>query len=235
MKTPDPASVGEARRAKADDAPSGTRSIATTAELRSAVNACRRCPLWRAATQGVAGEGPEPASLMLVGEQPGDVEDVEGRPFVGPAGAILDRALEEAEIDRDAVYVTNAVKHFKFEPRGRRRLHAKPNAAEIQACHWWLAQELRLVKPKLAVALGATAARGLLGRPVTIATMRGTAVPLNESTHVWVTIHPSYLLRIQDETARRSEYVRFVQDLQGAKEWIRQWLRTHVPQRREQA
>jgi DNA polymerase len=157
---------------------------------------------------------------MLVGEAPGDTEDLQGHPFIGPAGAMLDRALVEAGMDRQSVYVTNAVKHFKFEPRGKRRLHVKPSAGEIQACNWWLEQELRLVAPKLVIALGATAARALLGRMVTIAQTRGTPIELSAKTHLWVTIHPSFLLRIPDETSRRAEYMRFVQELQAASQWI---------------
>jgi DNA polymerase len=157
---------------------------------------------------------------MLVGEAPGDSEDLQGRPFVGPAGAMLDRALEEAGMDRKSVYVTNAVKHFKFEPRGKRRLHVKPGAGEIQACHWWLEEELRLVSPKLVIALGATAARALLGRVVTIAQTRGTALQLSATAHLWVTIHPSFLLRIPDESRKRAEYQRFVQELTDAHRWV---------------
>jgi DNA polymerase len=153
---------------------------------------------------------------MLVGEAPGDQEDLQGHPFVGPAGAMLDRALEDAGMDRQSVYITNAVKHFKFEPRGKRRLHVKPNASEIQACNWWLEQEMRLVSPKLVIALGATAARALLGRVVTIAQTRGSALPLSDTTDLWVTIHPSFLLRIPDERRRRAEYQRFVQELTEA-------------------
>jgi DNA polymerase len=133
---------------------------------------------------------------------------------------MLDRALEEAGMDRKSVYVTNAVKHFKFEPRGKRRLHVKPNAVEIQACNWWLEEELRLVSPKLVIALGATAARALLGRVVTIAQTRGTPLTLNDTTSLWVTIHPSFLLRIPDETRRHAEYKRFVEELTGAHQWI---------------
>jgi uracil-DNA glycosylase family protein len=158
--------------------------------------------------------------LMIVGEVPGDQEDLQGHPFVGPAGAMLDRALEEAGMDRQSIYVTNAVKHFKFEPRGKRRLHVKPSVAEIQACNWWLRQEMRLVSPRLVIALGATAARALLGRVVTIAQSRGNSITLNDTTSLWVTIHPSFLLRIPDEVRRRAEYARFVQELTGAHRWI---------------
>jgi uracil-DNA glycosylase len=185
------------------------------------VNACKRCGLWRNAMQGVPGEGPRKADVMLVGEQPGDQEDETGHPFVGPAGMILDRALKEAGITRKDVFVSNAVKHFKFEPRGKRRLHMKPNAEEIQACRWWLAEELKFVEPKIVVALGATAARSLLGRTVTVSSMRGLPTPFMETMHLWVTVHPSYLLRIPDHSAQRAEYAKFVHDLEGAAAWIK--------------
>lgn len=158
--------------------------------------------------------------MMFVGEQPGDAEDLAGHPFVGPAGAILDRALIDAGIDRRKVFVSNAVKHFKFEPRGKRRLHSKPNATEIEACRWWLTEELKFVTPKLIVVLGATAARSVLGHTVTISALRGLPTPYTSEAHVWVTVHPSYLLRIPDDAQRRAEYARFVSDLEGAKEWL---------------
>ncbi len=203
------------------DGPSGTRRVDSITDLRDAVNQCRRCSRWETATQGVPGEGRKRARLMLVGEVPGDAEDRAGHPFVGPAGVLLNRALREAGIDRREVFVTNAVKHFEFEQRGKRRLHVKPSLAEVDACNWWLIEELRLVGPKLAVALGATAARGLLGRSVTISAMRGRPVPLGAVTHVWVTVHPSSLLRIPDETQRRAEFVRFVEELSEVSEWLR--------------
>jgi uracil-DNA glycosylase family protein len=223
MKHEDDHPSPRTRSLPADDdtnALTGARTLKSTRELPEAVNACRRCTLWKTATQGVPGEGKAPNELMLVGEAPGDSEDLQGRPFVGPAGAMLDRALEEAGMDRQSVYVTNAVKHFKFEPRGKRRLHVKPNAAELQACHWWLEQEMRLVSPKLVIALGATAARALLGRVVTIAQTRGSPIQLNDTTHLWVTIHPSFLLRIPEESRKRAEYQRFVQELTDARSWI---------------
>jgi DNA polymerase len=158
--------------------------------------------------------------MMLVGEQPGDAEDISGHPFVGPAGAVLDRALKEAGIDRSNVFVSNAVKHFKFEPRGKRRIHSKPNTGEIEACRWWLTEELKFVQPKLVIALGASAARSVLGHTVTISAMRGLPTPFTPDAHAWVTIHPSYLLRIQDDAAQRAEYSRFIDDLQGAKQWL---------------
>jgi DNA polymerase len=174
---------------------------------------CRRCPLYRRATQTVFGAGRADAAVMLVGEQPGDQEDRQGRPFVGPAGKTLDRALADAGIDRARVYVTNAVKHFKFEPRGRKRLHKKPNAGEIEACRWWLDQELALIKPALTVALGATAARALAGRPIAIGASRGKLIELRDGLPGLVTIHPSYLLRMPDPELKAREYRRFVQDL----------------------
>lgn len=164
--------------------------IIDLSQLREEAASCRRCPLWRNATQTVFGEGPVPAKMMFVGEQPGDKEDLAGRPFVGPAGLILDQALEEVGIDRTKVYVTNAVKHFKNEPRGKRRLHKKPDTSEIEACRWWLAKEINLVRPRLTVALGATAAGALMRRPVTIGRLRGEAVE-SESGSLWITVHPS--------------------------------------------
>ena len=184
--------------------------------LREDAASCRRCPLWRNATQTVFGEGPASARMMLVGEQPGDREDLAGRPFIGPAGQILDQALEAAGIDRATVYITNAVKHFKNEPRGKRRLHKKPDASEIEACRWWLDQEIALVRPRLTVALGATAAGALMRRTVTIGRVRGQAIE-SELGHLWITVHPSYLLRLPDEASRQREFVRFVKDLEGAK------------------
>jgi len=204
------------------DALTGAKTLTSTRELPDAVNSCRRCELWRSATQGVPGEGQAPCGLMFVGEAPGDSEDLKGHPFIGPAGAMLDRALEEAGMDRKSVYVTNAVKHFKFEPRGKRRLHVKPSVEEIHACNWWLTEELRLVSPKLVIALGATAARALLGRVVTIAQTRGSPIRLSDTTHLWVTIHPSFLLRIPDEDKKRAEYERFVQELTAANRWVSQ-------------
>jgi DNA polymerase len=181
--------------------------------LSDAEAACRRCPLYRDATQVVPGEGPRGARMLLVGEQPGDQEDRQGRPFVGPAGRVLDRALAEAGIDREVVFVTNAVKHFKFEPRGKRRLHKKPNAHEIERCRWWLEIEKALLRPPVIVALGATAARSLMGRPVTLATLRGAPVTAPDGNRVVITIHPSYLLRIRDEDDKTRQFAGFVADL----------------------
>ncbi len=190
-----------------------TAPITSLSALAAAEQACTRCPLYRNATQAVPGEGRRRARLMLVGEQPGDREDIAGRPFVGPAGKILDRALGEAGIDRGKVFVTNAVKHFKNEPRGKRRLHKRPNAREIEACHWWLDIERRIVKPQLVLALGATAARSILGRAVTIGRIRGRVQALADGSRVVVTIHPSALLRVRDEKDRAAMYRAFVDDL----------------------
>jgi uracil-DNA glycosylase len=184
--------------------------------LRGAVNECRRCPLYKNATQAVPGEGPSHAKVMLVGEQPGDKEDLAGKPFVGPAGRVLDSALADAGIPRGDTFVTNAVKHFKFEPRGKRRLHKKPNASEIERCHWWLERERAIVKPELVVALGATAARSLMGRAVTIGKLRGGVLSLADGTRLLVTIHPSALLRIREEADKRAGYQAFVKDLKVA-------------------
>jgi DNA polymerase len=181
--------------------------------LRAQAMGCRACPLWEPATQTVFGEGPASARVMLVGEQPGDQEDLAGRPFVGPAGKVLDRALAEAGVDRGQVYVTNAVKHFKFEPRGKFRLHQKPTGAEIQICNRWLQNEIEILEPELIVALGATAAQALFGRAVTIGRVRGAIRPVNDNQQVLVTVHPSFLLRLPDAQRKAEEYARFVEDL----------------------
>ena len=201
--------------ARSRTAPGGNADTAWDA-LRAEAAACTRCALYRDATQTVFGEGPVDAALMLVGEQPGDQEDLAGQPFVGPAGQVLDRALAAAGIDRGEAYVTNAVKHFKFEQRGKRRIHAKPDAGEIAACRWWLEQEMLLVRPRVTVALGATAARALLGKTVTIGRERGRAIALDGGAG-WVTVHPSYLLRIPERDRADAEFDRFVADLRGAK------------------
>src|SRR5437764_9780259 len=187
--------------------------VRSLSALRAAEDECRRCPLYKNATQAVPGEGPSHAKVMLVGEQPGDKEDLAGKPFVGPAGRLLDQALADAGIPRNETFVTNAVKHFKFEPRGKRRLHKKPNAYEIERCKWWFEQERAIVKPQLIVALGATAARSLMGRAVTIGKLRGEAFALANGTQLVVTIHPSALLRIQEEADKRAGYAEFVKDL----------------------
>ena len=187
--------------------------IGSLAALRDAEAACTRCPLYRDATQVVPGEGPKHARIMLVGEQPGDQEDKQGHPFVGPAGRVFDRAILEAGIDRKEVFVTGAVKHFKFESRGKRRLHKRPRAGEIDACRWWLDRERALIKPRVIVALGATAARGVLGRSVTIASVRGEVLDGGDDSRIIVTIHPSYLLRLRDDESKEREYKGLVADL----------------------
>jgi uracil-DNA glycosylase family protein len=181
--------------------------------VTEAASGCQACHLWRDATQTVFGEGSAGAELMLVGEQPGDREDIEGHPFVGPAGRLLDRALEEAGIDRRKVYVTNVVKHFKFTRRGKRRIHKKPAADEISACYPWLSTELDLVKPKVLVALGATAAQALIGRTYRVTTQRGKFVHSDLAPLVTATIHPSAILRAPDDETRHEEMRRFVTDL----------------------
>ncbi len=181
--------------------------------LREEAFACQRCDLHKCATQMVFGEGPVDAEIMFVGEQPGDQEDQAGRPFIGPAGQVFDRALIAAGIDRERTYVTNAVKHFKFEQRGKRRIHSKPGAGEIQACHWWIDQERAIVTPRITVALGATAARSLFGKTMTVGTSRSKPLNLPGGGEAWVTVHPSYLLRIDDKTMAEVEYARFVDDL----------------------
>jgi DNA polymerase len=187
-------------------------NIKSLRALAAAEAECTRCPLYKFATQVVPGEGPPKAPMMLVGEQPGNDEDLAGRPFVGPAGRVLDRALADAGIDRKRTFVTNAVKHFKFEQRGKRRLHKRPNTYEIERCRWWYQIELKLVRPKLVVALGATAVRSVFGRPLTITAMRGKIHALAE-TNALATIHPSWLLRIDDVRDKAAEYHRFVADL----------------------
>jgi DNA polymerase len=190
--------------------------IASLAALREAEAECTRCPLYKLATQVVPGEGRARARLMLVGEQPGDKEDLAGKPFVGPAGRVLDEALAQADIPRREVFVTNAVKHFKHEMRGKRRLHKRPNTYEIERCRWWLDHERALVKPAAIVALGATAARSLLGRVVTISGARGRVHRLDDGTAAFVTIHPSFLLRIKDQVDKEREFRNFVTDLRRA-------------------
>ena len=190
-------------------------------ELREAAAGCHACPLWKDATQTVFGEGPPTAGIMLVGEQPGDKEDLAGKPFVGPAGQMLDRALDEAGIDRSKVYVTNAVKHFKFVPRGKIRLHQKPSTPEIRACRQWYERELAAIKPGLVVAMGATAAQSVLGKITPVNKSRGRLIDLDDGPRVLVTVHPSYLLRLPDAEAKAREYQRFVDDLKIAAHWLR--------------
>ncbi len=183
------------------------------AALRKQAETCERCDLYKNATQLVFGEGPVKARVVLVGEQPGDREDLAGRPFVGPAGRILDECLHEAGIDRSSCYLTNAVKHFKFEQRGKRRLHSRPNAGEIERCSWWLGAELEKLHPKVVVALGATALSSLLGRRAGVMKNRGDLIATPAGYPVLVTIHPSYLLRIRNKEDAAAERGRFVKDL----------------------
>jgi len=192
------------------------KPIRSLAGLAAAEAACTRCPLYRNATQAVPGEGPGSARFMLVGEQPGDREDLAGKPFVGPAGRVLDDALKDAGIARAETFVTNAVKHFKHEMRGKRRLHKRPNAYEIERCRIWLDHERDLVKPSTIIALGATAARSLIGKTVTISSVRQKPLQLADGTRLVVTVHPSSLLRIADEADKRAAYRQFVADLKAA-------------------
>jgi DNA polymerase len=182
-------------------------------EVAAGVAVCRRCDLWRGATQGVPGKGPASAAMMLVGEQPGDQEDLAGEPFVGPAGKVLDRALEQSGVPRAETFVTNGVKHFKHELRGKRRLHKTPDAGEVSACRWWLEAERRLVRPRVVVALGATAALGVFGRPTPIAASRGRAFQLPDQAQGVVTYHPSMVLRVPDPAARDKAFAALVEDL----------------------
>lgn len=195
-------------------------AVAEWEAVRAEARACRACDLWRSATQTVFGEGPVHAPLMLVGEQPGEKEDIAGKPFVGPAGRILDRALEEAGIARDKTYVTNAVKHFKFVRRGKIRLHQKPDTAEIKACNQWLARELGTVQPRLVIAMGATAVRGVFGKTMPIGRNRGRLLEVRDGAKGLITVHPSYLLRVEEEDKER-EYLTFVADLRLARPFVR--------------
>jgi DNA polymerase len=189
--------------------------------LREEASRCRACHLWEDATQTVFGEGPQHAQVMLVGEQPGDKEDLTGKPFVGPAGLMLDRALEEAGIDRKKAYVTNAVKHFKFVQRGKIRLHQKPTTSEIKACRQWYERELASIKPDLVVAMGTTAAQSVFGKITPINKNRGRLIELDDGIKALVTVHPSYLLRLPDADAKAREYLRFVDDLKVAAALLR--------------
>jgi len=188
----------------------------TLEEVAAGVDVCRRCDLWRHATQGVAGEGPADARLMLVGEQPGDQEDLAGKPFVGPAGGILDKGLAEAGVPRERTFVTNAVKHFKHEQRGKRRLHKTPNGGEVKACRWWLDAERRIIRPRVIVAMGATAALGVFGKAMPIAANRQQAIQLPDQSQAVVTWHPSFLLRVPDAETKERAYREFVEDLKFA-------------------
>lgn len=186
------------------------------AKVAAEAKGCTRCPLYMIATQTVFGEGPVGARLMLVGEQPGDQEDLAGKPFVGPAGKMLDRALVDAGVDRSQVYVTNVVKHFKNEPRGKRRLHKKPNRSEVEVCKVWLDQEIALVRPQLVVAMGVTAASALAGKAVTLSKLRGGEIAFADGQRGLVTIHPSSILRAPDDAGRRLAYGGLVKDLKLA-------------------
>jgi uracil-DNA glycosylase family protein len=208
------------KRAAAPDVPKPGEPVAdllpprpTLPAVRGIAKLCKACELYKRGTQTVFGEGPPRAEVMLVGEQPGDAEDVAGHPFVGPAGRLLDKALEAAGLDRKVVYVTNVVKHFKWEPRGKRRIHAKPNSAEINACRPWLETEIAIVKPHVLVCLGATAAQALLGRTFKVSRQRGEFVPSSLAPLVTATVHPSSILRAPDDESRREEMRRFVEDL----------------------
>ncbi len=202
-----------------DFPPDIAAATAAFEDAKSAARVCRACSLWEPATQTVFGEGPVPAAVMLIGEQPGDKEDLAGQPFVGPAGLKLNEALKEAGISRGQVYVTNAVKHFKYVPRGKIRLHQKPVAAEIKACRQWLERELDFVQPKVTVAMGATAAQSLFGKAMPVNKNRGQLFDLGEAKAL-ITIHPSYLLRIPEQADARAEYVRFVADLSLLKPYL---------------
>ncbi len=191
--------------------------------LRAAARAaedCTRCPLYRNATQVVFGAGPSDALVMMVGEQPGDKEDLDGRPFVGPAGQLLDTVLEEVRINRRKLYVTNAVKHFKFLPRGKRRLHQKPNGGEISACRFWLEHEVAFIKPRIIVALGATAAQSLLGSGATVSKLRGAPIEREDGGVIFVTVHPSYLLRMPDRSKAARERAAFATDLAAVRDYV---------------
>ena len=198
-----------------------TAEIPDLERLREDAASCRACPLWKNATQTVFGEGAPHARIMLVGEQPGDKEDLAGKPFVGPAGRILDRALEEAGVDRNKVYITNAVKHFKYLPRGKFRLHQKPTTPEIRACRPWYERELAALRPELVVAMGATAAQCVFGKTMPINRNRGRLIDLDGGRKALVTVHPSYLLRVPDEASKAREYERFVEDLKTAAAYLR--------------
>jgi DNA polymerase len=204
------------RNSEEDWRPAPVPETSSLKEVAKAAKKCTACHLYKRATQTVFGEGPKHATMLLIGEQPGDYEDVAGKPFVGPAGKIMDRALEQAGIDRKDVYVTNAVKHFKWEPRGKRRIHQKPNSREIAACKPWLEAELRLVKPKLVVCLGATAGQTIFGPSFRVTRERGKVLSSKLAPRVVATVHPSSLLRQPDEESREREYAHFVSDLRVA-------------------
>ena len=207
--------VRQMERAEPETMPAET--FGALADVKAGVDACRRCSLFEMATQAVMGQGPADAEIMFVGEQPGDQEDLAGKPFVGPAGKVFDAAMEEVGIDRERAYVTNAVKHFKFVPRGKKRLHQRPNAGEVKACSFWLGLERELVKPKLIVAMGATAVSSLAGSSATLGAVRSKVTMLADGTRMYATVHPSYLLRIPDREEAARERERFVEDLRAIK------------------
>jgi DNA polymerase len=208
-------------RAQKNTAAALIPETATLEKLRIISRGCKACDLWKTGTQTVFGEGPGRAEILFVGEQPGDREDITGKPFVGPAGSILDQALEETGIDRSKVYVTNVVKHFKWEPRGKRRIHKKPRASEINACKPWLEAEIARIQPQVIVCLGATAAQALLGKTFSVSRQRGAAVQSDLAPNVLATVHPSSLLRIKDEEERHREMKHFVDDIKIAASWAR--------------
>ena len=218
LLAPNPLATHLDRQRAAQAAPAPT--LETFAGIRSAISACQRCPLCKDASQSVSGEGPEDARLMIVGEQPGDQEDIAGRPLMGPAGQLLDTMLAEAGLDRSAAYVTNAVKHFKFTPRGKRRMHQRPNAGEIDTCRWWLDLERQQVQPDLIIALGASAARGVLGHSVRISDVRGKIQPVPGGASLLVTVHPAYLLRLPDADRALTERQHFAQDLRMSRSFL---------------
>lgn len=193
----------------------------TINKLQAAARDCRACPLWERGTQTVFGDGSRKPSVVFVGEQPGNDEDLLGKPFVGPAGRLLDKALAEAGIERDEVYVTNAVKHFKWEPKGKRRIHKKPGAREIAACRPWLDAELEALKPRVVVALGATAAQALLGKGFRVSQQRGKFIAAEIAERVFATVHPSSILRARDNQTRHRETRRFIDDLKKVATYIR--------------
>ena len=201
------------RSAKSSANPELLPLYRTLDSARDAARSCRACDLWKRGTQTVFGEGKPRARVMFVGEQPGDKEDLQGRPFVGPAGALLDKALDEAGIDRRDTYVTNAVKHFKWEPRGKRRIHKKPNSAEVSACRAWLDAEIEVIQPKVIVCLGATAAQALLGRTFRVTQERGTLMGFRDRIQIAATVHPSSILRAPDDESRHREMQLFIDDL----------------------
>jgi DNA polymerase len=208
--------AGAAARVLHQAPPEPSETPGSLAEIARSIQVCRRCDLWRDATQGVPGEGPAHAPMMLVGEQPGDPVALAGKPFVGPAGQVLDRALKDAGVERGEAYVTNAVKHFKHEPRGKRRLHKTPDKSEIIACRWWLDNERRLIRPRVIVAMGGTAVFSVFGKALPIMKSRGQAFQLEDQAQGFVTVHPSFLLRIPDEANKKKAYADFVDDLAKA-------------------